>query len=706
MSASPLRRQGIRGWLAAIALAAAGTAVFAEGNDFPVQRVALFSSGVAYFERAAEINGDRAVELRFRTDQINDIIKSLVLRDLDGGTINAVSYASKDPIEKTLKSFGVDITGKPTLAGLLDQLRGEPVDIAGPRKLSGIILGVEKQKVVSGDQSAEFDVVNLLAPDGVQQMRVGELTGIKFTNEKIDAELRKALTALAQSHDADRKSVTIDFRGNGQRRVQAAYLLEAPIWKTTYRLVLGAQGQPLLQGWATVENLTEEDWRDVQLTLVSGRPISFSMDLYTPIYIPRPRETLELFASLTAPEFEAGEELKDADRRLATAAAADRAPAEKAIEGGGGARGRSAGGQLAYAKRPAAPADADADGAGNFAPEPTMAESMGLSVASVAAAEDAGELFAYDITAPVSIARQQSAMLPIVNAEVQAEKVSIYNPETHAKHPLNGLFLTNSTNLHLTQGPITLFDGETYAGDAKLPDLKPKEKRLVAYALDLGAEVTVRQKSSPQEIVSLKIAKGTLVLSHKFVDERTYVVKNKLDRNKTVLLEQPYSDDWKLLEPKEPFERTASLSRFKVSVPGGKSAEQVVKLERVAQEYVSLGDLDFDRIRFYQKSGNISTKVKEALEQVIKLRTELDLVDRARQQAEQTLQETIAGQARIRENLKTLKEGSDAYTRQMKKFDQLETDIETATAQLTELRQTVETKRKQLEAFLLGLNVE
>ncbi len=690
-------------WCVTIALAGGGAAAFAEGNDFPVQRVALFSSGVAYFERAAEVNGDRSVELRFRTDQINDIIKSLVVRDLDGGTINAVSYASKDPIEKTLKSFGVDITGKPTLAGLLDQLRGEPVDIAGPRKLSGVILGVEKQKVVSGDQSAEFDVVNLLTADGVHQLRVGELTGIKFTNEKIDAELRKALTALAQSHDADRKSVTIDFRGNGQRRVRAAYLLEAPIWKTTYRLVLGEQGQPFLQGWATIENLTEEDWRDVRLTLVSGRPISFAMDLYTPIYIPRPRETLELFASLTAPDFEAREERPDA-AELSNAFIAG-VPLRRAAGEGGASRGRME--DQAHAKRAMAFAEADAAGApASPAPEPTMAESMGESVESVAAAEDAGELFAYDITAPVSIARQQSAMLPIVNAEVQAEKVSIYNPQTHPKHPLNGLYLTNSTNLHLMQGPITLFDGETYAGDAKLPDLKPGEKRLVAYALDLGAEVILRQKSSPRELVSLKIAKGTAVLSHKFVDERTYVVKNKLDRDKTVLLEQPYSDDWKLLEPKEPFERTASLSRFKLVVAGGKTAEQVVKLEHVAQEYVALGDLDFDRIRIFQKSGSVSPKVKEALEQVVKLRTELDQADRQRQQAEQSLQETIAEQARIRDNLKTLKEGSDAYTRQMKKFDELETGIETRTAQVAELRQTVEQKRRELEAYLLGLNVE
>src|SRR5207248_2759432 len=118
------------------------------------------------------------------------------------------------------------------------------------------------------------------------------------------------LATLATGHDADKKTVTLRFEGKGQRRVRASYLLEAPIWKTSYRLEL-TEKKPFLQGWATVENATEEDWKDVRLSLVSGRPISFMMDLYTPIYVPRPREELELYASLRAPEFEAGYDDKE-----------------------------------------------------------------------------------------------------------------------------------------------------------------------------------------------------------------------------------------------------------------------------------------------------------------------------------------------------------------------------------------------------------
>ena len=280
--------------------------------DLRVTRVAIFSSGVAYYECEADVTGDATAEFSFRTDQINDIIKSMVVQDLDGGTIGTIGYPSRDPIEKTLRSFGVDITGDPTLGQLLDQLRGEEVAIAGDRACRGVILGVERQKLQVGAAGiVEVDVLSVLTDTGMLQLPIAQVQGIQLLNDKVDAELRKALETLASAHDADKKSVSINFQGEGQRHVRVAYLLEAPIWKTTYRLVLDQDEKPLLQGWATVENATEEDWRAVELSLVSGRPISFMMDLYTPIYIPRPKEELELYASLRPPDYAGAFEMED-----------------------------------------------------------------------------------------------------------------------------------------------------------------------------------------------------------------------------------------------------------------------------------------------------------------------------------------------------------------------------------------------------------
>ena len=679
----------------------AGSAGIRAGEpvDLQVKRVAIFSSGVAFYECEATVEGNATAELNFRTAQINDIIKSMVVQDLDGGTIGAVSYASRDPIEKTLRSFGVDITGRPTLANLLDQLRGEPVEITGARSISGVILGVETQKQQVGDAGIiETDVLNLLTETGMQQLPVRELGGIKLTNPKVNAELRKALETLALGHDADKKSVVLNFNGTGKRRVSVAYLLEAPIWKTTYRLVLDEEGQPFLQGWATVENATEEDWRDVKLSLISGRPISFAMDLYTPIYIPRPVEELELYASLRPPTYAGAFE---AEKSITVN--------QNAFEGPRDADGR---GRVAReSKAPPSPPVRALETLGYVDKNEDGARDYGFSlggggVASVASAAEAGELFQYAIRTPVSIPRQHSAMLPIVNQKIAGEKVSIYNPATHAKYPLNGLKIKNTSDLNLMQGPVTLFDGNVYAGDAKLPDLKPDEERLVAYALDLSTEVMIKQQPRPDEMLSVKITRGSLIHTHKFVDEREYVVKNKADKPRTVILEQPYGDDWKLLVPDMPFERAPGLSRFKVIVPAGETKTQTVKLERVQDEKIVLRNLGRDRIEFYLSTRAVSDAVKKALQRTIELQNALYQVQREREQSERETNERVGEQARIRENLKTLDRNSDAYKRQLQKFDEIETQIEKSQQRTADMRTEENKRQADLDGYLKELNVE
>ncbi|MEW6251915.1 MAG: hypothetical protein AB1716_14835 [Planctomycetota bacterium] len=696
-------------------------------TELDVKRVALFSSGVGFFVREAQVTGDSTAELSFRTEQINDIIKSMILQDFGGGKIGVISYASRDPVEKTLRSFGVDLTGKPTLSTLLDQLRGEPVKIAGPREMTGRIVGVEKSEILSPDGKVvqTIERLTLYTDAGLQRVALTEIQGIELQSEKVAAELKKALETLATMHDADKKSVTINFEGAGQRQVRVAYLLEAPIWKTSYRLGLGdtepqaeqgrpaaAQAQtdvkkagPFLQGWATVENTTENDWNNVRLSLISGRPISFRMDLYTPLYVPRPLVQMDLYASLRPPEYEGGFAEDKAARGMpmeasppatAPAMGGRMAARAKGVERLGGGAGS---GMFQQGQGPDASAEGYVEG---FAAFP-LADA---GIASVATAQEAGELFQYAIDTPVSIPRQHSAMLPIVNQAVEADKLSIYNPGTHPKHPLNGAELKNTTGLHLMQGPVTIFDDNVYAGDAKLPDMKPNEKRLIGYALDLAREVMINQKPAPEELVSVRIVKGTLYARRKFSDAREYVINNKADKPRSVLLEQPYSADWKLVEPEKPYEITQNLLRIKVDVPADETKKQMVRLERIADQTVALTNLGRDDIQIYIRSSVISPKVKEALEKVIALRDELDQAVRHRERIEKQYQETIAEQARIRDNLKTLDHNTDTYQRQLKKFDEFETQIESLKQQLEAARKQEDAQRRELEQFLLSLDIE
>ena len=255
----------------------------------PLKRVVLFSSGVGYFEHDGKVTGNAKVDLKFKVKDINDLLKSMVVQDFDGGHVSTVGYGSNDPLDKRLASFAMNLNGNPTLAQLLEQIRGEEVETDAPNKIVGKIVSIETRKTEIGkDHFIDQTVMNVASDGGLRSVILESAGAIRLLNPKLDAELHKALGVLATAHETDKKTVSLDFRGEGQRNVRVGYIEETPIWKTSYRLVLSDEKKPFLQGWAIVENPSEEDWNDVRLSLVSGRPISFTMDLYQPTYIPRP----------------------------------------------------------------------------------------------------------------------------------------------------------------------------------------------------------------------------------------------------------------------------------------------------------------------------------------------------------------------------------------------------------------------------------
>ena len=336
--------------LVANIVATIGRAADEKAPDLPLKKVVMFSSGVGYFERRGEVDGNAKVELKFNVRDVNDLLKSMVLQDLGGGQVSTVTYGSKDPITRTLKSFAIDLTANPTLAQLLDQVRGERIEIEAPDAITGIILGVERRKQpVDKDKIVEVEYLNLLTDKGLRSVPLASVGRIKLTNEKLDAELRQALAVLATGHDKDKKSVTLEFLGKGKRGVRVGYIHESPIWKTSYRLVLREEEGPLLQGWAIVENTTDADWDKVDLTLVSGRPISFVMDLYDPLYMPPPAGRAGVVRVAAAADLRPG--LGDARRgipRRAEVAAQTRrggAPAETAAAPAPAARARAGAGR-------------------------------------------------------------------------------------------------------------------------------------------------------------------------------------------------------------------------------------------------------------------------------------------------------------------------------------------------------------------------
>src|SRR4051794_4319242 len=290
--------------------------------SLPISQVVLFNSGVGHFTRSGEVDGEARVDLTFPKADINDLIKSTTLRDLSPtGRVAAVTYDSHDPIDRTLASFAINLNNSPSLAQILTQARGEQVEVtlantaAQPGSLTGKIIGVEQQQQPSKEGTVPVSVLNLWCAEGVRAVKLTEVQRLRFANPVLENEVRRALETLALSHDSQKKAVSLHFAGEGKRKVEVGYVVENPIWKTSYRLVLdkGGEKKPYLQGWAVVENPTDEDWHDVTMALVSGRPISFKMDLYNPLYVARPTVEPELFASLRPPTYSG--RMKDLDEQ-------------------------------------------------------------------------------------------------------------------------------------------------------------------------------------------------------------------------------------------------------------------------------------------------------------------------------------------------------------------------------------------------------
>ena len=663
-------------------------------TPLPVARVVLFTSGVGYFSRQGSVEGDARVDLQFPETDVNDLLKSLTVEDLNGGTLGAISYDSQQPVDKLLSSFAIDLSGQPPLSQILSQARGEAVELTMPAPasaVSGTVVGVEERQLGTPEKPQTAEYLTVLTANGLQTVSLRDVQRVKFQNPRLEAELKRALEVLARSHDSRKKSVSVRLAGQGKRAVRIGYVVEAPVWKTSYRLLLDKDGKPTLQGWAVVENTTDEDWTDVKMSLVAGRPVSFRMDLYNPLFVPRPVVEPELFASLRPPSYDGafGEKQKAEVAKVMPPKAPAVLPTPAGGIGGGiGGGGPGAGGGFAGippVNKPAAEGRFAGRGAAGkdsiqaYAPDPAMSSA---GVQSAATGEKLGASFQYRIDQPVSVGRQKSALLPIVTQPVEADRVSVYNPAVQPKHPLLGVRFTNTTDLNLAQGPVTVFDGSAYAGDARLPDLQPKENRLLAYSIDLGMEVSTKGSGREPSVTKVAAAKGLLVVTRSLSEERTYTAVNRTPDARTLLVEHPNrsGQGYKLVAPAKATEETAELFRFALPVAAGRTVELAVAEERTVSETVSIAQLTDETLGVYLRLAQVSQALKEKLQKAAELRRTWAAAQEQVRRSGVELQRITQDQDRIRRNLAQTPKEAEVYKTYLAKLTDQERTIDALTA--------------------------
>jgi hypothetical protein len=683
--------------------------------SLPISQVILFNSGVGHFTRSGEVEGEARVDLTFPEQDINDLIKSMTLRDLSPtGRVAAVTYDSHDPIDRTLASFAINLNNSPSLAQILTQARGEQVEVtlintaSQPGSLTGKIMGVEQQAQASKEgPPVPVNVLNLWCADGVRAVKLGDVQRLRFANPVLENEVRRALETLALSHDSQKKAVSLHFAGEGKRKVEVGYVIENPIWKTSYRLVLDKDGKPYLQGWAVVENPTDEDWHTVTMALVSGRPISFKMDLYNPLHVVRPTVEPELFASLRPPTYSGGlhrfddqtvREVEKAEKP--TDAAAKKAPGARLGQAGGfgGGSGRALREESAERARYA----------NEVADKLRQNLDLGRSVQSVATASSLGDYYQYVVDRPVDLVRQKSALLPIVNKDVEGKRVSIYNPAVQAKHPLLGLRFKNTAGIPLSQGPVTVFEGSVYAGDTRVLNLQPDEERLISYAIDLGTEIAVKPGNSSSRITSVKAVKGIVYTSTVQREERVYDVSNRSTSDRTLLIEHPNrkGEGFAFIGDHKPKEEAADVYRFELPVAAKKDLTYTVIEERPVQSSVQLTNSADDQIRYFINLKEASQGLKAKLQEALKIKGNWDGLQHEIDTANRRIQTITTDQKRVRENLRETPKESPLFQRYLKTLEEQEKEMGDLQARLKNLHRDEATAKASYDDYLANLSVE
>ncbi len=637
-------------------------------ETLPITRVVLFRSGVGYIERFGQVNGEASLTLSLRETQMNDLLKSLVLVDFDGGQILPAQYTPRDPLTRTLSAFAINLGDNPSMAMLMMRLRGAPVAVqVGKETLEGTVLSVETRKAPANESVVDQQFVNLWTREGLRSVALSEISRLRVRDERLQNELENALSALGTGLDNTRKTVELRLRGQGSRRVLVGYLTEMPLWKMTYRLVIGA-GEPLLQGWAIVENTTDEDWRNVRVELASGRPVSFIQNLYEPLYLQRPRVDAK---PEETPVPGAPEAAMEKEQPLALAM--PRA-------------GRGAFGE------PTAPMLADA------------ADAMRESVVEMATGQERGALFDYRIEQPVTVLRQQSAMLPVLNRAVQATTVSLYNPANHPRHPFFGVKLVNTTDLTLMEGPVTVYLNGSYGGDAQLTTLEPKGERVLTFALDLGVEVVRDRDNIVGQTIAVKIVDGVLEQRTRLRRENEYRIVNRDNQPRVLLLEQPVQPDWELVEPRDA-ERTANFHRFRLELTPNQTRTLKVIEERTLQTTIALLQADDAALNMYVQDTRLDERLRQALKRILDSRRAIANLDAEIRRQETIIRAITDDQARIRENMKTLERNSELYREYVQKLTQQEREIEQARRTVQRLQEQKDRAQRELSEFIAGLNL-
>ncbi len=646
-------------------------------TNLPITHITLYKHGVGFFERRAELSGEK-VELSFRVEEMNDILKSLTVIDWGEGQVLGVDYATPQSREERLAGCSIRLSDARSLRDLLVGLRGRRVRLLLDQEeaIAGTLLGLDE---VAERQPMDTSLVSLLLDeaDRVQTVNLGRVGGVEILDERGAGDLRFFLqTALSQENY---RQVTIRLTPGGHD-LSVSYIAPAPTWRVSYRLVADPEADDgphaLLLGWGIFDNRLEEDLDAISMSLVAGMPISFVYDLYTPFTPKRPVVKEEARVAAAPVDF----------------AAQMAPPAPPAAEGMGMGTGMALGQMMDVRAKRSAPKALSREALVETAPVTTTGKAL-------------GELFQYVIGTPVTVGRGQSAMVPIVSADLDYGKDLLYNGTKMATHPVATLRLENATGLTLERGPVTVIEQGQYAGEAVLPFTVDGGEVVVPYAVELGVKVR-EQSDSRRELHGVSIKGAYAHFEEWYIQQRQYQLNNSVGKAMTVLVEHPRTAYYDLSDTPEPKERTEGHWRFEVEVPARGETTLKVQERRLMRRKEELRKQSYKGLQDFLKRGLLDRQTHDRVAELLGVWEKIEENEQRLEKMEKERQKVYKAQQQIQGNMGALtqtgKEGKlrsqyveklEASEEQLKALARQESEVK---AEIARLKQEV---KKQIAAL-------
>ncbi|HTS36625.1 MAG TPA: carboxypeptidase regulatory-like domain-containing protein [Candidatus Solibacter sp.] len=740
-------------------------------SRLPVRRVVLYKNGVGYFEHTARVHGTQDLSIDFTTAQLNDVLKSLTAVDMGEGRISSVRYNSIAPLDERLRSLRLPFGEEVTQAEYLTALRGARVEVrSGSATAAGRLLSVEKLRRQRGRDDFE-DVTTFSIVTDAGEMRnfdLGAGTSVRIAERELTDEVGRYLSLISSSRARDVRRMSFTASGAGDRDVFVSYISEVPVWKSTYRILFPEKPgeKPLLQGWAIVDNTIGEDWKDVQLSLVAGAPQSFIQDISQPFYARRPviampesvmltpqshEATVETYAKLVPPPASPSVShastslygiVKDASGAVVPGARVTVRNEETGssqvamtnsqgryqfndIQAGNSALFVTAAGfqrfnlaniYLGIGRNNEIDATLNVGTATETVEvrgETPVVNTESVMVSTVekqgaeAEGKSAGDFFEYKIRQKTTIGKNQSALVPILQAHIEVEKVTLWN---HDSAPLRALWIKNTSGQVLDAGSFNVLEAETFAGEGVLETIHPGERRLLSYAGDAAVHVKYSDESSEKPFSHVRIAKGVMVLTKEEHKKNKFTIRNADTESRQVIVEYPSEEGWKLTsETQKPEESTESLYRFRVPVEAGKTAELTVESVHPDETRYELTNLGDDEVALLVDQKRMTPAMQQVFDRILKQKEKIDeisnqITDRKRES------DQIAGdQNRIRENMKALKGSSEEKAliqRYVGQLDSQESRLATLRKESADLTAQQNASNAELDRMIMEVNVD